>query len=152
TGPLVGAGRGGSIRSGGVGVDGCARSAQQIMDQTGNAPLQDRQSGRYGPPLLRDGDADCAFDAAAGQRPLATTPRPRCRELLDRQNASGARASIYDEPVLNPMLSFLGEFWSFLRVRKKYWLVPIFVMMIILGGLVVLTKGSAVAPFIYTLF
>ena len=50
------------------------------------------------------------------------------------------------------MLSFLGEFWSFLRVRKKYWLVPIFVMMVILGGLVVLTKGSAVAPFIYTLF
>jgi hypothetical protein len=50
------------------------------------------------------------------------------------------------------MLSFLGEFWSFLRVRKKYWLVPIFVMMVIFGGLVVLTKGSAVAPFIYTLF
>jgi hypothetical protein len=50
------------------------------------------------------------------------------------------------------MLSFLREFWSFLRVRKKYWLVPIFVMMVIFGGLVVLTKGSAVAPFIYTLF
>jgi hypothetical protein len=50
------------------------------------------------------------------------------------------------------MLSFLQEFWSFLRVRKKYWLVPIFLMMVIFGGLVVLTKGSAVAPFIYTLF
>jgi Family of unknown function (DUF5989) len=50
------------------------------------------------------------------------------------------------------MVSFLREFWSFLRVRKKYWLVPIFVMMIIFGGLVVLTKSSAVAPFIYTLF
>jgi hypothetical protein len=50
------------------------------------------------------------------------------------------------------MLSFLQEFWSFLRVRKKYWLVPIFVMMVIFGGLIVLTKGSAVAPFIYTLF
>ena len=50
------------------------------------------------------------------------------------------------------MLSFLREFWSFLRVRKKYWLVPIFIMMVIFGGLVVLTKGSAVAPFIYTLF
>ena len=50
------------------------------------------------------------------------------------------------------MLSFLREFWSFLRVRKKYWLIPIFVMMVIFGGLVVLTKGSAVAPFIYTLF
>jgi hypothetical protein len=50
------------------------------------------------------------------------------------------------------MLSFLREFWSFLRVRKKYWLLPIFLMMVIFGGLVVLTKGSAVAPFIYTIF
>jgi Family of unknown function (DUF5989) len=50
------------------------------------------------------------------------------------------------------MLSFLHEFWSFLRVRKKYWLLPIFIMMIIFGGLIMLTQGSAVAPFIYTLF
>jgi hypothetical protein len=50
------------------------------------------------------------------------------------------------------MLSFLREFWSFLRVRKKYWLLPIFIMMIIFGGLIMLTQGSAVAPFIYTLF
>jgi hypothetical protein len=50
------------------------------------------------------------------------------------------------------MLSFLREFWSFLRVRKKYWLLPIFIVMIIFGGLIMLTQGSAVAPFIYTLF
>ncbi len=50
------------------------------------------------------------------------------------------------------MLSFLQEFWSFMRARKKYWLAPIFIMMVIFGGLIVLTKGSAVAPFIYTLF
>ena len=50
------------------------------------------------------------------------------------------------------MLSFLREFWSFLCVRKKYWLLPIFIMMIIFGGLIMLTQGSAVAPFIYTLF
>ena len=50
------------------------------------------------------------------------------------------------------MLSFLREFWSFLRIRKKYWLMPIFIMMVIFGGLIVLTKGSAIAPFIYTLF
>ena len=46
----------------------------------------------------------------------------------------------------------LQEFWSFLRVRKKYRLVPVFIMMIIFGSLIVLAKGSAVAPFIYTLF
>ncbi len=49
-------------------------------------------------------------------------------------------------------MSFLKEFWSFMRVRKKFWLMPIFVMMFLFGGLVVLTQGSAVAPFIYTVF
>jgi hypothetical protein len=47
---------------------------------------------------------------------------------------------------------FLSELWRFMRVRKKFWLVPIMVMMLVFGGLVVLTKGSAVAPFIYTIF
>jgi len=48
--------------------------------------------------------------------------------------------------------SFLIEFWAFLRVRKKYWLLPVLIVMVLFGGLIVLTKGSAVAPFIYTLF
>lgn len=47
---------------------------------------------------------------------------------------------------------FLKEVWAFLRARKKFWLFPILLAMVVLGGLVVLTKGSAVAPFIYTLF
>ena len=50
------------------------------------------------------------------------------------------------------MLYFLKEFWSFLRIRKKFWLVPILVMLLIFGALLVLAQGSAVAPFIYTLF
>lgn len=49
-------------------------------------------------------------------------------------------------------MSFLLEIWSFLLARKKFWLIPIVLAMVVLGGLVVLTKGSAVAPFIYTLF
>jgi len=49
-------------------------------------------------------------------------------------------------------MSFIAEFWSFLRKRKKYWLLPVLVLMAILGGLMVLAQGSAVAPFIYTLF
>jgi competence protein ComGC len=48
--------------------------------------------------------------------------------------------------------SFLKEMWSFMRVRKKFWLAPIIIMMLILGVLLVLAQGSAVAPFIYTLF
>ena len=50
------------------------------------------------------------------------------------------------------MGSFIREFWQFIRVRKKYWLLPILLMLVVLGGLLVLTQGSAVAPFIYTLF
>lgn len=50
------------------------------------------------------------------------------------------------------MVSFLHELWLFLRARKKYWLMPVFIMMFVLGVLIVLTKGTAVAPFIYTLF
>ena len=49
-------------------------------------------------------------------------------------------------------MSFLKELWMFLRVRKKFWLLPIIVMMMVFGGLVVLTQSSAVAPFIYTIF
>ena len=50
------------------------------------------------------------------------------------------------------MISFFRELWAFMRVRKKFWLLPIFLMMAIFGALIVLTQGSAVAPFIYTLF
>lgn len=50
------------------------------------------------------------------------------------------------------MISFARELWTFIRVRRKYWLIPIFVVAALLGGLLVLTHGSAVAPFIYTLF
>ena len=49
-------------------------------------------------------------------------------------------------------MSLIKELWTFMRVRKKFWLLPIMIMMVLLGGLVVLTQGSAVAPFIYTLF
>lgn len=50
------------------------------------------------------------------------------------------------------MSSFLLELWAYMRARKKYWLVPILLVMVVLGGLIVLAQGSAVAPFIYTLF
>ncbi len=49
-------------------------------------------------------------------------------------------------------MSIVGELFVFLKVRKKFWLLPILVLMVVFGGLVVLTQGSAVAPFIYTIF
>ena len=50
------------------------------------------------------------------------------------------------------IISFLRELWRFLRARKKFWLLPIILLMLVVGGLLVLAQGSALAPFIYTLF
>ncbi|MBK9946615.1 MAG: hypothetical protein IPP12_05435 [Nitrospira sp.] len=50
------------------------------------------------------------------------------------------------------MGEFLTELWAFMKERKKFWLLPIFMVLLVLGALIVLTQGSAVAPFIYTLF
>jgi hypothetical protein len=49
-------------------------------------------------------------------------------------------------------MQFLRELFQFLKVRKKFWLLPIIIVMLLLGGLLILAQGSAVAPFIYTLF
>jgi len=49
-------------------------------------------------------------------------------------------------------MGFLKELWTFLRLRKKLWLLPIIISMVLLGGLLILAQGSVVAPFIYTLF
>lgn len=49
-------------------------------------------------------------------------------------------------------MEFLSELWRFIRARRKYWLLPILLVVVLFGGLVVLTHGTAVAPFIYTLF
>ena len=50
------------------------------------------------------------------------------------------------------MLELIKDLWGFMKVRKKFWLAPIIIIMLLLGALIVLTQGSAVAPFIYTLF
>lgn len=64
-------------------------------------------------------------------------------ELTYRPNEPSAAVS---------KLRVLGEFWRFLRVRKKFWLAPIVAVLLLLGLVVVLTEGSALAPFIYALF
>ena len=50
------------------------------------------------------------------------------------------------------MLEFLNDLWSYMRERKKFWLAPIIIVLLLLGGLIVMVEGTAVAPFIYTLF
>ena len=49
-------------------------------------------------------------------------------------------------------MDFLKEFWTFMQVRKKYWLLPILIVLVLLGGIIVLSQGSAIAPFMYTIF
>tara|TARA_B110000003_G_C16258351_1_gene381942 strand:+ start:281 stop:430 length:150 start_codon:yes stop_codon:yes gene_type:complete len=49
-------------------------------------------------------------------------------------------------------MSFIIEFFEFLKTRKKYWLLPIIIVLVLFGGLIILSQGSAVAPFIYTIF
>ncbi len=50
------------------------------------------------------------------------------------------------------MLEFWKDLWEFMRERKKFWIAPIIIVMVLLGGLIILAQGSAIAPFIYTLF
>jgi hypothetical protein len=50
------------------------------------------------------------------------------------------------------MLDFMKDLWDFMRVRKKFWMAPIIIVLVLLGMLIVLAQGSAIAPFIYTLF
>src|SRR5688572_19912720 len=87
-------------------------------------------------------------------------PRQRnrtCPPSAERTSRAGGRIAgkalqrFLVQPGANNV-SFLAEVWSFMLARKKFWLIPIMLAMVVLGGLVVLTKGSAVAPFIYTLF
>jgi len=49
-------------------------------------------------------------------------------------------------------MEFLKEFWEFLKIRKKYWLIPIIIVLVLFGGLIILSQGSVIAPFIYTIF
>ena len=49
-------------------------------------------------------------------------------------------------------MNFIREFWDFLKVRKKFWLLPILIFLLVFGGLIILSQGSAVAPFIYAIF
>jgi hypothetical protein len=71
---------------------------------------------------------------------------------LDVARARRESDGLYEKSVLRGLVSFVSEMWSFLRIRKKYWLVPALLLLAIFGALIVLSSGTAVAPFIYTLF
>ena len=75
------------------------------------------------------------------------------KEKLFQKNLIGLKKPVQKVKwKINFNMSFIKEFWEFLKVRKKYWLLPIIIVLVLFGGLIVLTQGSAVAPFIYTIF
>jgi hypothetical protein len=89
-------------------------------------------------------------------RVVACAPS-RFVELLDRPGTIAAgthhdEAAILTASESSNAMSILVELWQFLRVRKKFWLLPIVLVLLVFGGLIILVQGSAVAPFIYTLF
>src|SRR5262249_44381625 len=137
-----------------VAASGGTQSAQSHLAQIRPVAAQDRQSRDHGAVVLRHGATDRPRDARAGQGFAAAETRTGRRELLDRAHAAGTCSGDDEGSVLESAreMDFLKELWRFMRVRKKFWLLPILIMMVVFGGLVVLTKGSAIAPFIYTLF
>jgi hypothetical protein len=82
--------------------------------------------------------------------PDEKTPTLTWKKLMATASLLSSRSMPTDKPPYKS--TFSRELWLFLRVRRKFWLLPILIMMTVFGGLVVLTKGSAVAPFIYTIF
>ena len=99
-----------------------------------------------------------------GKDLLSLKRRPDLKSYWIDREPIASRSSIDETPILSSadgrprqrkrivMISIIAELWGFLRVRKKFWLVPILLMLLIFGGLIILVQGSAVAPFIYTLF
>jgi hypothetical protein len=126
-----------------------------IMRLTGHDPMQRRLSA----------------DAASYREPSRTPPRPNVHEPRRAEVPTRSRRVHGAAPprsdclkMRNPpffphaqsrnllMLDLIKDLWGFMRERKKFWLAPIIIVMLLLGVLIVLAQGSAVAPFIYTLF
>jgi hypothetical protein len=109
-----------------------------------------RNDGRH---ILRCGRSDGRGTPCAGPGSAAVEAGKVNRNVLDCSSA-WTNAGVDVEAILGGggALSLLVEFWEFLRVRKKFWLVPLLVLMSVFSGVLILAKGSAVAPFIYVIF
>jgi len=134
----------------GTGLDTAAVAAPGLsrVDAFWSArePGDDAARARYR--VFRYYFADGDRHASHGQRPDAEKPRCEPQELPGEKHKEPGRET--GETFL--MLDLLADLWAFMRERKKFWLAPIIIVMILLGGLIVFAKGSALAPFIYTLF
>jgi SAM-dependent methyltransferase len=131
---------------------GAARAAEQAVDAARRAAAPDREPDRARVHVLRRRHADRHAQARDVARRFHVAARRRRGHVLEAPRSARAQARQPHPPVLGTLMSFLAELWAYMRTRKKFWLLPIMLMMVVLGALLVLAQGSAVAPFIYTLF
>src|SRR5262249_6266837 len=146
------------VRGGRAGFPARAASAELRLVPVRPAAPSRGEPARHRGCVLSLRHADRPDHATARQGRTVAAPARGSAELLDRARSARAGARHDDQPVLTfhkgteSRMSFLKELVQFLMARKKYWLVPIFLVLFVFGGLIILVKGSAVAPFIYTLF
>ena len=97
---------------------------------------------------FRPAHADYTYQQKYGIRDYRGSGRASARETANRVAAGAVARKILG----NKIMSFIKELFQFMRHRKKFWLMPILIVLALFGGLIVLSQGSAVAPFVYTLF
>src|SRR5579875_33553 len=111
------------------------------------------RAGRHGPSLFRRRRSRRLGSSAARRRSPEVEARSGCRNLLDAARTARASPRNAHETILREgSMSVLAELLEFLGTRKKFWLIPLLALFLLFGGLFVLSQGSVVAPFIYTLF
>jgi len=141
------------ISGGRVDTAGGTQAAAPDVAEVRLAAASDYQPGSHGAHVLWHHVADRPRHAGIGQRPAAAQTPDQCRKLLDCSSTAWTASRDYETSILGELImDFVAELWRFMRVRKKFWMLPILLMMLIFGGLIIISKGSAVAPFIYTLF
>jgi hypothetical protein len=120
----------------------------QIVDAIWSTDGADYNACDFGYIILL-GDLADGFDSNFARKRLHVAQvRSGCPQLPNPKQEAISRKS--KEALL--MIDFISDLWSFMRERKKFWLAPIILLMVLLGALLVVSQGSAVAPFIYTLF
>lgn len=132
-----------------------AANARSVLPTLGKIWLGDgldQYAPNFGYYFLSDHHADEFGDVRDQKRRNATSMEARCLNLSDSQSGENARKYGATFLMLEATVDFLKDIWAFLRERKKYWLLPLIISLVMVGALIILSQASVIAPFIYTLF
>ena len=122
------------------------------MDGVWFLPFESHEPYHYGDFVLRNDHTLWIGGSAVQERSLKTSIPFKGNLSLDRTQKSHYKGKL-ERPILGEKtMAFIAELWKFMRVRKKFWLLPIILVLLMLVGLIIFAEGSAVAPFVYTLF